>query len=131
VKLIAIAAAALGLAACTPHQVETFKTLDPASQRAVLDALSTPTDCYQAIDRHWPGDKEWARAIVWRESRNIPSAQNAASTAAGCFQMLDLHAWRFGAVGCSWGLRYDAACNTKAAAHLYAEAGASPWRFSA
>lgn len=132
-KAIAIIAAALGLAACTPHQVEVFKTLDPASQRAVLDELAArdrPSDCYAAIDRHWPGDKAWARSIVWRESRNTPAARNP-SGASGCWQlMLPLHAHRFLAVGCPTWAWADPVCNTRAAAHLYAAAGMTPWGLS-
>lgn len=128
--LVAAIVMGLSMLACTPEQVAVFKTLNPAQQQAVLAALqkkSASPDCYTAIDRHWHGDKSWARKIVSRESGNNPAAQNRYSSAAGCFQLLQMHAHRFNAVGCSWAQRYDADCNTKAAFHLYREAGRSPW----
>lgn len=115
-----------------PVTIEQFKQLDPASQAVVLNHIATehnaaPTDCNTAIDRHWPGDKAWAKRIVWRESRNTPTARNA-SGASGCFQMmLPLHSRRFSAVGCSPAAWADPVCNVRAAWTLYAEAGTSPW----
>lgn len=108
------------LASCTPEQVAAY----------VRYVNSPSADCYQAINKHWGGDKAWARKIMLRESGNNPRAQNARSSAAGCFQMLALHAHRFNAVGCSWAQRYDPDCNVKAAYHLYREAGQSPWRLT-
>lgn len=73
-------------AACTPHQVSTYmiaKTSgDPAAAAAADRAVADwhdrrSADCYQAIDRHWPASsRAWARSIVWRESRNNPTAAN-------------------------------------------------------
>lgn len=124
-------------AAVDPHipgiiaqrQAAVKRAEDIAAWGAAYDAqmASSSPDCYTAIDRHWPGDKARMRQIVWRESRNQPAAQNSSSSAAGCAQMLALHAHRFAAVGCSWAMRYDADCNIKAAAHLYRAAGWSPW----
>ncbi|MCP4435282.1 MAG: hypothetical protein GY812_07270 [Actinomycetia bacterium] len=95
---------------------------------AADEAASTtqPPDCYSALV-HFSGDEETARAIVWRESRNQPDAQNARSSAAGCFQIVRVHDWRFDAVGCSWQQRYEAVCNTKAADHLYRAESWEPW----
>ena len=87
------------------------------------------TDCYGALG-HFSGNHDDARRIIHRESRNNPAAQNSRSSAAGCFQLLKMHSWRFDAVGCSWAQRYDAVCNTKAADHLYRQAGWSPWRLT-
>lgn len=96
---------------------------------AVAAYEARSADCYGAIRRVWPSSTwSWADSIVRRESNNTPSADNPSSSASGCFQLLSLHAWRFDAVGCSWGLRYDAVCNAKAAYHLYQAAGSSPWR---
>ena len=83
-------------------------------------------DCYGALG-YFSGDEEQARYVVWRESRNDPTAQNSRSTAAGCFQLIRQHAWRFESVGCSWAQRYEPVCNTRAADHLYRVAGWSPW----
>ena len=118
---------------CTPEEVAAFKTLSPDDQGRVLAALGAPEghsgggDCYTAL-HHFPGDHATARRIIHRESRNNPAAQNSRSSAAGCYQLLSMHAWRFDAVGCSWAQRYNAVCNTKAAAHLYRQAGWTPWR---
>lgn len=133
VTLVALFVVTLLFAAvgCTPAQVAWFRhEATPAQQRAVVAALSAQrpsTDCYGAL-HHFPGDRATARQIIHRESRNNPRAQNPRSTAAGCFQLLRMHAWRFDAVGCSWAQRYQPVCNVKAAAHLYRAAGWSPWR---
>lgn len=121
VLIITIALMAVYLSACTPEQ--------QAAVRAhwAWEASQQSRDCNQAVDRHWPGDKARAKRIVHRESRNNPSAQNSRSSAAGCMQLLSMHAHRFSAVGCSWAMRYNADCGIKAAAHLYREAGWSPW----
>lgn len=95
-------------------------------------AQQRPTDCYSAMEQVWPSHLwSWGRTVIHRESRNIPTAQNPSSSAAGCWQMLQMHAHRFDAVGCSWAQRYDALCNSKAAWHLYQAAGGpSPWRLT-
>ena len=126
-RVLILALLALMAAACTPEEIALYKSLTPEQQTAVLDVLWPTKDCNEAIDRHWPGDKAWAKRIVYRESRNTPTARNA-SGASGCFQMmLPLHARRFTAVGCSPSQWTNPACNTKAAWHLYAEVGPSPW----
>jgi hypothetical protein len=127
VKKLLIAATILLAAACTPEEIALFKSLPADQQTAVLESLWPSEDCNAAIDRWWPGDKAWAKRIVYRESRNTPTARNA-SGASGCFQMmLPLHSRRFTAVGCSPSQWTDPACNTKAAWHLYQETGPSPW----
>lgn len=114
-------------ASCTPEEIALFQSLTPEQQTAVIETLWPSQDCNTAIDRWWPGDKAWAKRIVYRESRNTPTARNA-SGASGCFQMmLPLHARRFVEVGCSPGQWTDPACNTRAAWHLYREVGPSPW----
>jgi len=130
-RLLALVAAVVALAACTPEQQEQFRSLPPDAQRAVLDALAwePPADCYSAVDRYWPVEhRAWFRGVVWRESRNDPAAANPRSSARGCAQLLmSLHSWRFGAVGCSPSAWADASCNVRAALHLFRDAGRSPW----
>jgi hypothetical protein len=95
---------------------------------AVLFTL-TSCSCYDVIDNVWPvSSRGWAKSIVDRESGNDPGAQNPSSSAAGCFQLMKVHAWRFDATGTSWAQRYDPVANTLAALNLYNEAGTSPWR---
>ncbi len=126
-KKLLIAATILLAAACTPEEIALFKSLPADQQTAVLESLWPSEDCNAAIDRWWPGDKAWAKRIVYRESRNTPTARNA-SGASGCFQMmLPLHNRRFTAVGCSPQQWTNPACNTKAAWNLYQETGPSPW----
>lgn len=133
-KRVLITIATMGivlLSACTPHQIEVFKTLNPEQQQAVLNHYSRQAasrDCYEAIDKHWHGDKSWARKIVHRESRNNPRAANTRSSARGCFQLLSMHDWRYHRVGCAPSQKLQPDCNTKAAWHLRVEAGRSPWR---
>jgi hypothetical protein len=123
--------ALLSLAACTPEQIAWWKdpNVPQAQKDEVLRAMQrqSVTDCNSAIDAYWPGDKAWAKRIVWRESNNTPTARNR-SGASGCFQMmLPLHNNRFYAVGCTPSQWTDPVCNTLAAANLYREAGTSPW----
>jgi hypothetical protein len=114
-------------ASCTPEEIALFQSLPADQQTAVLETLWPSEDCNAAIDRWWPGDRAWAKRIAWRESRNTPTARNA-SGASGCLQMmLPLHNRRFTAVGCSPSQWSNAACNIKAAWHLYQEVGPSPW----
>ena len=102
----------------------------PALQGIAAEGSDTtttqPDDCIGALP-YFSGDHENARYVIWRESRNDPTAQNERSTAAGCYQLLVKHSWRFDEVGCSWAQRYEPVCNTKAADHLYREAGGEPW----
>lgn len=124
-KRAAVIVAALALpvataASCTPEQ--------EAAVRAWLDESAATSTCHGAIDRLWPaGSRAWAHRIVERESHGIATAQNRTSTAAGCFQLLRLHAHRFTATGSSWAMRYDARANTLAALNLYRECGTGPW----
>lgn len=123
-RFAALVVAALAIAAmfhttgCTPEEI--------AAVKAAVEAR--PVDCYGAVARIWPAELQpWARRIVWRESRDTPTAQNTSSTSAGCFQLTRIHADLFAAVGCSWARRYNALCNTKAAWLLYQRNGAAPW----
>jgi hypothetical protein len=82
-------------------------------------------DCYSAIDRYWPASsRQWAKGIVWRESRNTPTAANRRSTASGCWQLLSMHWWRIPGGGAR---RFDADANTLGALSLYRQAGTRPW----
>ena len=140
-----------------PRQVQAFYDLNPAvpaeeltvgtmneAQRAVVQALQDrqtayylgiiaaeqerSMDCYGAMERVFPASAHgWARGIIARESGNNPGAQNPSSSAAGCWQMLSMHDWRYYEVGCSPSQKYQALCNNKAAHHLYSQAGTSPW----
>ena len=121
------------ITSCTPREVEVFKSLSPAEQGEVISHLKSKnasTDCYQAIEKHWPtSTHSWAKSIVDRESRNNPAAQNSRSSAAGCMQLLKLHSGRFQKLGFSWERdRYNADANIIVAADLYREVGSSPWR---
>jgi len=125
--------ALLGTTACLPHEQAIFNTLtveQQASVRAHEASKTRSRDCYQAIAKHWPGSLQgWARSIVWRESRNIPSAANPRSSARGCFQMLLRYSAPFYAkVGCNNSMWANPDCNAKAAYQMYKVAGKSPWR---
>lgn len=138
-KILAIAillVASLLQIACTPEQIEYYLTeaspeVREAVDRHLQERARTPLDCNQALDKHWPADsRAWARKVVWRESRNDPSAQNRRSTAAGCMQLLRVHSPRFARLGYSWERdRYDPEANILVGLSLYREAGARPWNF--
>lgn len=158
--LAAAVVCAAVLSACNPHdpaQLQAWYDLNPEhgenvtadtltdEQRAVLrhieeqqrawltavEAQRDSGDCYVEMRKVFPAST-WSAmtTIIHRESRGNPRAQNPSSTAAGCTQMLRMHAHRFDAVGCSWARRYEARCNLRAAHHLYREAGLSPWRLT-
>jgi hypothetical protein len=102
-------------------------------RKIILIAVACVTlagcSCHEVVDAIWPaGSRQWAHNVVDRESGGDPGAQNPGSTAAGCFQLLRMHSWRFDATGTSWAQRYDPVANTLAALHLYHEAGTRPWR---
>ena len=89
-------------------------------------------DCFEAIDRHWPGDKAWAKKVVRRESGGNPRAKNRRSTASGCFQLLRVHSARFARLGYSWQTdKFNPTANVLVAWSLYREQGARPWRLTA
>ena len=116
-KRLAVVAIVL-LSACTPAQVAAWTAWHQSTQT-----------CHGAVDALWPANsKAWAHRIVERESRGNARAQNRRSSAAGCFQLLRVHASRFSATGSSWSDRYDARANTLAALDLYREQGTRPWR---
>jgi hypothetical protein len=127
-RLIAVLALALSSVACTPEEVTLFQSLTPDQQQAVVNMLWPPQGCVDAMRRVWPESEwRWAEGIMWRESRHTPTAYNP-SGASGCWQMMmPLHANRFRAVGCAPSAWADPLCNSKAALHLFREAGRSPW----
>jgi hypothetical protein len=135
-KVIAISMIALvGVTgtACLPNEQAIFDSLTPVQQSSISQHEASKTasrDCYQAIAKHWPaGLQPWARKIVWRESRNIPSAANPRSSARGCFQMLLRYSNPFyKKVGCNNYMWANPDCNAKAAYQMYKVAGKSPWR---
>jgi hypothetical protein len=112
----------------------TTTTTAPTPVAAVPVASGSGCAYEAQIRAAFPGDGDWAIGIAWRESRCQPGAVNQAETCAsggshamGLFQMCyPLHAPTFAAVGCSDPL--NAECNIRAAAHLYAGSGRSPWR---
>ena len=119
--------------ACTPEQIAAFNAAPADVQQAILAGLNTPRaemDCYTAMRQVWPSETHaWARTIIKRESRNIPTAQNRRSSAAGCFQTLRIHAPRFANLGYTWEHdRYNALANTRVAYDLYKEQGTRPWQ---
>jgi hypothetical protein len=84
--------------------------------------------CHDAVNFLWPASsRAWAHKIVHRESRGNPRAQNRRSSAAGCFQMLRLHAATYERLGFSWADRYNPIVNTWVALHLFRSAGRRPW----
>ena len=90
---------------------------------------SRSSDCYGAMRQVFPASVHgWAEGIIRRESGGSPGAQNPSSSAAGCWQMLAMHDWRYYEVGCTPSQKYQAYCNNRAAHHLYSQAGTSPWR---
>ena len=84
--------------------------------------------CHDAVNFLWPASsRAWAHKIVHRESRGNPRAQNRRSSAAGCFQMLKIHAGRYRKLGFSWADRYNPAVNLLVALDLFNEQGTRPW----
>ena len=117
-RRLAVVAVIVVLAGCTPAQVAAWTEWHQSTQT-----------CHGAVDALWPANsRSWAHRIVNRESGGRPTAQNRRSSAAGCFQLVKVHAGRFAKVGYSWSDRYDAAANTLAALDLYRSAGSRPWR---
>jgi hypothetical protein len=100
------------------------------SSTSSLRTAAVSRDCFTAVNRHWPAHlRPWARSIVWRESRNTPSAANPRSSARGCFQMLLRYSSRFyRSVGCNNYMWANPDCNARAAYAMYRVAGRSPWR---
>jgi len=146
-RLALAAIAAITVTACTPLQIAAFHASTPEVQQQWLAdlahanavqqwgeavnanaAAASRGDCYSALS-YFSGSHSTARRVIHRESRNNPAAQNTSSSAAGCWQLLAIHDWRYAAVGCSATQKYQAVCNTKAADHLYRAAGWSPWGF--
>lgn len=136
IAFLVLAAVMVFAVACSPTQVQRFYAergynIDLATATAISAELNRPKTCREAVDALWPAEsRAWFHQIVKRESGGNARAQNKSSSAAGCAQLLRIHAWRFDAVGCSWAQRYDAECNVKAALHLYRAAGKSPWRLT-
>lgn len=138
IALIVTSILLIGLAACTPAQVELFHSLAPEDQAKVVSELQRqqaerPRDCYSAMERVFPSHAHGRMAaIIHRESRNNPRAQNPSSSAAGCTQTLSLHAPRYRKLGYTWEHdRYDAYANLRVAHDLWLEAGWSPWSLTA
>lgn len=122
-------------ASCSPVQQAWWN--DPSVPKETKDSVkayyaernAASSDCYEAIDRHWPASsREWARGIVWRESKNQPGAANPRSSARGCWQLLlGTHSGRFTKLGYSPSQWSDPDVNTLVALDLYRAAGTSPW----
>lgn len=122
----------------TPAQKAVLAELTrQAQERAFYEGLlrsqreREALDCYGAMRQIWPAHLHgWATGIIRRESGGQATAQNSSSSAAGCWQMLAMHNWRYYEVGCTPAQRYQAWCNNLAAYHLYRHAGTSPWRLT-
>jgi Transglycosylase SLT domain len=127
-RAILLSFVALILSACTPEQIAWWQNLDPV-QRYVLTVHDVqPMTCDGQVDAIWPASSRgWAHRIVYRESRGIATAQNRRSSAAGCFQLLSMHAFRFQRHGYTWADRYNPRANVLAALDLFTEAGTRPW----
>lgn len=117
------------VAACTPHQIQVFKSLNPEQQQAVLDHYSRQyeksqraTDCYSAARKHFP-QSQWNKAyqIINRESGGNPRAKNPSSSAAGCFQILR-GSWRHPSISFNNG-RFNPDANARAARVLWNSGG--------
>jgi len=131
IKTISISMIALiGAAACQPQEQAIFNSLTHTQQKSAQTSMARSKDCYTAVSKHWPTSLHgWARRIVWRESRNTPSAANPRSSARGCFQMLLRYSSPFyRKVGCNNYMWANPDCNAKAAYQMYKVAGKSPWR---
>lgn len=118
---------------CNAEQLAAWERLTPEQQNQIIKATQKGAsgDCYEAIDKHFSGDKNRMKKIVKRESGNNPAAKNGRSSASSCAQLIfSLHGWRYEAVGCNKTQRYDADCNIKAADHLYREQGWRPWKLT-
>ena len=117
------------ISACTPAEVEAFKSLGHDDQVKVINAIAPKAsgDCNAAIDRHWGGSAT-AKRIMRRESGNNPSAVSPSGTYRGCMQMgLPLHNDKFRAVGCSPSSWANPDCNIRAAKYLHSIAGWGAW----
>jgi hypothetical protein len=115
------------------NQTETNRTLRPNKRATTVEtpAIRPTGNCggwEPTIASLWPADQV-ARAcrIAMCESNGNPGAQNNSSSAAGLFQLLSLHAWRFEAHGWSWADRYNGARNAVVAHDLWTESGWAPW----
>lgn len=91
-RLLALVAAVVALAACTPHEQAVFATLPPDAQRAVLDELarrSTEAE-RRAIQAH-----PFLVCVRRHESDTAGgyAAQNPRSSASGAYQFID-STWR-------------------------------------
>ena len=109
------------VSACTPDQIQLIAA-------HLHDPVAGAMTCHGQVDALWPASsRAWAHQIVNRESRGIATAQNRRSTAAGCFQLLSMHADLFTANGYSWADRYNPRANVLAALSLFQGSGRAPW----
>ena len=143
--IAAITLSALALTACLPESAyvdydgngtidanerkwrewELFEKVKQAHARDAAAASST--DCYAAIDRHWGGNST-AKRVMWKESRNNPSAVSPSGKYRGCMQMgLPMHNSRFTAVGCKPSQWANPDCNILAAMNLQRAGGWGHW----
>jgi len=108
-----------------PANVASATTSAPA--RPVQRSYTGP--CHDAVRAYWPAAwQSWAHAIVFRESRGLPSAANPRSSARGCFQMLLRYSAPFyRAVGCNNYQWNNATCNVRAALVMRQRHGTRPW----
>ena len=105
-------------------------TTSASAHTKLTAARSYTGPCHDAVRAYWPAAWQgWAHAIVHRESRGLPSAANARSSARGCFQMLLRYSAPFyRAVGCSNYQWNNATCNVRAALVMRTRHGVWPWK---
>ncbi len=126
-KIAAATICALTVCSCSTAEVDAFLHLAPDQQAAVLEHMAPAADCNRAVELVWPQRLwTWAKTIVWRESRNTPTAQNRQSSSAGCFQVIR-STWIANAAGVPWTRRYDALANARVAWAIYQSGGPSQW----
>lgn len=125
-KFLLVAAAIVAATTVIPATA-----VSAAPARSVHAGYSGP--CHAAVDAYWPAAwQSWAHYVVARESRGLPSAANARSSARGCFQMLLRYSAPFyRAVGCSNAMWSNPVCNVRAALVMRQRHGTRPWAMPA
>ena len=108
------------VAACTPHQIETFHSLTPGQQNAVVKHLSRPA-----------GVGRFLECVKHHESRGDYRAQNPHSSASGAYQFIR-STWRnvsrsAGHPGYPTAASAPAWVQDAVAVHTLRTVGRSPW----
>lgn len=102
VMTLLVAVLAATLSACTPEQVQAFKTLTPEQQQTVIEALREQQAQQRAAAARpsWPSLHPFLVCVRRHESDRGPyphatgyTAQNPTSSASGAYQFID-STWR-------------------------------------